>query len=80
MEDVKTAIKLIFQGAFMATLDLEYAYLLVLIHKSSSIYLRFIFLGTLYEFTALPFSLNVSPYIFTKIMKPVKIVKSRYYD
>lgn len=71
MEDIRTAMKLISRCNYMATLDLEDAYLMVPIHESSTIYLRFIFRGVIYEFVALPFGLNVSPYIFTKIMKPI---------
>lgn len=34
-------------------------------------YLRFSFHGVFYEFTCLPFGLCTSPFVFTKIMKPV---------
>lgn len=70
MEDIRSAAKLIFPNCFMATLDLEDAYLLVPVHKSSQKYLRFVFQNTLYQFVALPFGLNLSPFIFIKIMSP----------
>ena len=39
--------------------------------NKSSHYLRFIFDRQLFEFTCLPFGLNVAPFVFTKLMKPV---------
>ena len=78
MENIKTAEKLIFQKCFMATIDVEDAYFLIPIHKSRRKYLRFEFQGTLYEFTCLPFGLNVSPFVYTKILKiVVNLLRSR---
>lgn len=71
LEDIKTAINLVSPGDFMAHIDLQDAYFLVPVHKKSRKYLRFEFSGKLYQFTCLPFGLNVSPRIFTKIMKSV---------
>ncbi|KAM0736382.1 Gag-Pol polyprotein [Formica fusca] len=55
----------------MATLDLKDAYYLVPIEKISRKFLRFLYKGELFEFTCLPFGLNVAPYVFTKLLKPV---------
>lgn len=71
LEDGKTVTKLMSEGDFLAKIDLKDAYYLVPIHKSCQKFLRFRFENTLLEFTCLPFGLNVVPYIFTKIMKPV---------
>lgn len=71
MEGIDTVCKLLSPGCFMASLDLEDAYLLVPIHESHRKYLRFVFQGKLYEFIALPFGLSTAPFIFTKILKPV---------
>lgn len=71
LEDGRTAAKLIFKIDFLAKLDLENAYFLIPIDESSSKYLRFIFQGQHFEFLCLPFGLNVAPYIFTKILKPM---------
>lgn len=71
MEDLRSAKNLLDKDAFMASIDIEDAYLLVPINKACRKLLRFRFRGQLYEFTCLPFGLSVSPYIFTKIMKPV---------
>lgn len=55
-------------------IDLQDAYFLVPIHKKSRKFLRFRFLGKLYQFICLPNGLSSSPYIFTKILKPVMMV------
>lgn len=78
MEDLRTAVKLVFQGSFMASLDIQDAYYLIPIHPTSRKYLRFMFLGVLYQFTCLVFGLCVGPYICTKIMKPlIQILRFR---
>ncbi|XP_057336473.1 uncharacterized protein LOC130677723 [Microplitis mediator] len=71
MEDLRSARDLIDKGAFMANLDLEDAYFLIRVKRSSRKYLRFRFKGQLYQFMCLPFGLCSSPHTFTKIMKPV---------
>lgn len=71
MEDIRTAKNLLLLNDFMAAMDLKDAYLLVPINKNSRKYLRFIFKNEIYQFTCLPFGLSLSPFIFTKIMKPV---------
>lgn len=55
----------------MCSLDLKDAYFLVPVHEKYRKYLRFRFQRKLFQFTCLPFGLCTSPYIFTKIMKPV---------
>lgn len=77
LEDLRTALKLVTNGCYMATLDLKDAYFLINIHESSRKYLRFFFNGKMYQFNVLPFGLNTAPYLFTKIMKPViKLLRS----
>lgn len=71
LEDIRTASKLVTTGSFMAHIDLQDAYYLIPMHKDSRKYLRFEFLGTLYQFTCLPFGLCTSPRIFTKLLRPV---------
>lgn len=56
---------------FLAKLDLENAYFLIPVSESSSKYLRFIFQGQCFEYLCLPFGLNVAPYVFTKVLRPV---------
>lgn len=71
MEDLRTAIKLISPGFYLATIDLQDAYFLVPIHPNHKKYLRFEFQHRVYEFNCLPFGLSSAPLVFTKIMKPV---------
>lgn len=70
MEDIRTATKLVSDGAYMATIDLKEAYFLVPIHQSHKKYLRFR-LDQLYEFNCLPYGLSSAPYVFTKLLKPL---------
>ncbi|KAG7309814.1 hypothetical protein JYU34_004322 [Plutella xylostella] len=71
LEDLRTVIKLVNPNCFMCTLDLKDAYFLLPIAAQDRKYLRFNWKSNLYEFLVLPFGLNVAPYIFTKLLKPV---------
>lgn len=71
MQDLRTTLKLILPDHFMASIDLQDAYFLIPIDESSRKYLRFQFQDNIFEFTVLPFGLCTSPYVFTKLMKPV---------
>lgn len=71
LEDIRTALKLISKDCYVATLDLKDAYFLIKVHPNSRKYLRFFFNDKLYEFNVVPFGLCTSPFIFTKLMKPV---------
>jgi len=55
----------------MGSIDLKDAYFLIPIDKDYRKFLRFMFDSQIYEFTCLPFGLSSSPWVFTKIMKPV---------
>ena len=52
-------------------MDLKDAFLHVPIHKSFKKFLRFQWLGSLYEWQVLPFGLKCSPRVLTKVLKPV---------
>lgn len=81
MEDLRTAIKLVFPRYLMATIDLEDAYYLVPVSNESRKYLRFEFSGILYQINCLPFGLCSSPFVYTKIMKPViKTLRKRGFS
>lgn len=71
LENLKSVEKLLLPKYYMATVDLQDAYLLVPIHTSHRRYLRFVNLNNTYEFNALPFGLCSAPYVFTKLLKPV---------
>ena len=68
IKDLKIACHLLSQDDFMATLDLEDAYLLISVHEDHRKYLRFPFQSEIDEFTALPFGLASAPFIFIKIL------------
>lgn len=55
----------------MCTIDLKDAYFLLSIHKEHRKFLRFEFDGNIYEYNCMPFGLNIAPFVFTKLMKPV---------
>ncbi|XP_011865448.1 PREDICTED: uncharacterized protein LOC105560706 [Vollenhovia emeryi] len=71
MEDIRSVRDLVRKNDFMCTLDLKDAYYLIPVKESDRRFLRFRFEKKLYQFNCLPFGLCTSPYIFTKIMKPV---------
>lgn len=71
MEDSRLAMRLIQPGYFMASLDLQDAYFMLPIACESRKFLRFLFDNVYYEFTCLPFGLNLAPRVFTKLLKPV---------
>ncbi|KAL7299668.1 hypothetical protein TKK_0007426 [Trichogramma kaykai] len=71
MEDLRTAIQLIFPNYYLASIDLKDAFHSIPLHNESRKYVRFCYLGKLYQFVALPFGITSAPYIFTKIMKCV---------
>lgn len=71
MEDFRTVSRILQKDMFMCSIDLKDAYFLVSVDNLYRKYLRFIFQGTLYEFTCLPFGLSSAPFIFTKLTKPV---------
>lgn len=71
MEDIRTVLKLVTKGCFMATLDLQDAYFLIPIDENSRKYLRFMWKDWVWEFVCLLFGLNTAPWLYTKITKPV---------
>lgn len=71
IEDIRVALKLIYPNYFLCTLDLKDAYFLVKVGPGSRKFLRFKFKGQIFEFQCLPFGLCTSPYVFTKLLKPV---------
>lgn len=80
LEDLRSACNLLEPDCFMGTVDLKDAYFLIRIFEKDRKYLRFIFNGQLYEFVCLPFGLCTSPFVFTKLLKPViNDLRSRGY-
>ena len=70
MEDIRTAVKLVSEECFMASIDLQNAYYTIPIHNNFRKFLRFRWGGQIFEFTCMPFGLSVAPWVFTKISKP----------
>lgn len=78
LEDYRTALKLITPNCYLTNIDLKDAYFLLPIANLYKKYLRFRFQGALYEFNCLPFGLNIAPFLFTKLFKPiVKILRKK---
>lgn len=71
MDTLQSAIRLMTQNCFMASVDLRDAYYSVPIHTDCQKYLRFCWRGKLFQFTCLPNGLACAPRLFTKILKPV---------
>lgn len=71
MEDYRSASRLVTKDCYMASIDLQDAYFLVPINKSQRKFLRFIYNDIPYQINCLPFGLCTSPFVFTKLLKPV---------
>ena len=70
-ETFKVVLNLIQENDFFTSIDLNDAYFFVPINENYQKYLKFSWRGVLYKFVCLPFGLKSSPYVFTKILKPV---------
>ena len=74
METIQSVLLSVRQGDWMASIDLQEAYLQVSIHPSSRHLLRFIFRDQVYQFKALCFGLSTAPQVFTRVMAPVSAI------
>jgi len=68
MDTLHTITKLIEKDCFMASIDLKDAYYSVPITREDRKYLRFLWQGTLFQFTCLPNGLSCAPRKFTKLL------------
>lgn len=66
-----SAIKLMKPGCFMASIDLKDAYYGVSVKECHRKFLRFLWKGKLFQYTAHPNGLACCPRQFTKLLKPV---------
>ena len=71
MDSIHTAILLIQDNCFLASVDLQDAYYTVPVHESHRKYLRFVWQGVLWQYKVLPNGLSSAPRLFTKLLKPV---------
>ena len=71
MDTLEMAVKMMKPGCFMASIDLKDAYYTVPISHAHQQYLKFIFNGTLYQYTCMANRLSCAPRVLTKLLKPV---------
>ncbi|MES9883957.1 MAG: reverse transcriptase domain-containing protein, partial [Sedimenticola sp.] len=71
METLKYATESMRHNCYFASVDLSDAFYSIPVRVADRKYLRFIYKGVKYQFTALVMGLSTSPRVFSKIMKPV---------
>ena len=71
MEHLEVAERMLFQGAWLGSIDLREAYYAIPIREEDRKYLCFQWEGKLFQFTCIPFGLSSAPWIFTKTLKPI---------
>ena len=71
MHSVNTALDMMREDCYMASIDLKDAYYSIPVCSEHCIYLRFRWQGRLYQFRVLPNGLACAPRFFTKILAPV---------
>ena len=71
MESLKHVVSMVTPNCFMASVDLKDAFYSVPIHQDHQNFLKFTWMGHLYQFTCLPNGLACVPRLFTKLLKPV---------
>ena len=74
METTNAVLQSLRLGVWMVSLDLEDAYLQVLVHPSSRRYLGFCMGDSVYQFPALCFGLSMAFQAFTHVMAPVSSI------
>ena len=71
METLRSVLRAVKPGDWLASIDLKDAYLHVPIRPSHRQYLRFAFRGRCYQWLVLPFGLNTAPLVWTKVVAPI---------
>ena len=71
MDSIHTALELITQDCWMASIDLKDAYYSVKVHDEFQKYLKFCYNNRLYKYIAYPNGLCLCPRKFTKLLKPL---------
>ena len=71
MESLRHVRDWLKEGAYCISIDLKDAFLHVSMHKRFTKFLKFKWLGVLYNWSSLPFGLRCSPRVLTKVLKPV---------
>jgi len=70
-EDINTVLQLVSPGDQLVTFDIKSGFHHVPIAPESQSYLGFQWRGKFYYWCVLPFGLNISPFVFCKILRPV---------
>ena len=78
MEMAQSVLQSLHPGDWMVSLDLQDAYLQVLVHPSSLHYLRFCVGDSVLQFQALCFGLSTAPQVFTRVMAPISSIMHHY--
>src|SRR5207253_1494698 len=71
METLRSVRECLQPGEFTVSVDLQDAYLHVPLHPDCFHLFRFCIGGVVFHFTALPFGLSSSPWVFTKVLRVV---------
>ena len=71
METFKHVREWLQPGSFLIGIDLKDQFLSVPMNKKYRKYLKFLWLGKMFEWQVLPFGLKCSPRVVTKLLKPV---------
>ena len=71
METLATISKMLAPGDYLTSVDLSDAFFHVGIASSDRRYLRFLWDQRAYQYRVLPFGLSLSPWIFTKTVRPL---------
>ncbi|XP_073436841.1 uncharacterized protein [Dendrobates tinctorius] len=74
MESLRSVISAMEQGEYLASIDVQDAYLHISIFPPHQRFLRFAIDGRHFQFVALPFGLATAPRIFTKVMAVVMAI------
>jgi len=71
MTSVSQVHRILSKGTWAVSIDLKDAYWYVPLKESFKKYLSFAIEGRKYQFRVLPFSLNIAPMVFTRLMKSI---------
>jgi hypothetical protein len=71
MDTIRNVFQLLYQGCYMAKLDIKDAYYSVAIDENHQKFLKFQWRRKLYKFVVLPNGYSQAPRRFTKLMKPI---------
>jgi len=74
MESAVTIQKAMEIGKWAVSIDIKDAYLHIPINKASRKFLKFAFMGKVYQFKVLPFGVANAPYVFTRVVRAMAAI------